>query len=130
MRVYSRIRRVKRKIGRGLKGNRLLMGPYVIRRDAPIAFVGLFTAASVAVAGATAFGIWPGLVLSVLLAGVIVVATATAIGYVRGLPDWPPLSVKVQARRNQWLRRPVYVAGRGGTPPKSVVVGGKVRVSP
>jgi hypothetical protein len=130
MRVYSAIRRVKRKIGRGLKGNRLLMGPYVVAREAPIALAGVFIAASVAVTGATAFGIWPGLVLSVLLAGLIMIATAVAVGYVRGVPDWPPLSVKIRARRNQWLRKPMYVAGRGGTPPKSVVVGGKIQVRP
>ncbi|MCA4726671.1 hypothetical protein [Mycolicibacterium fortuitum] len=130
MRSFGAIRRVKRKIGRGLKGGRLLLGPYVANRDGPVVFAGITLATATAVGGFSVFGVWPGLVLVLALVALILVATAWVMGVVRGIPDWPPLTVRLQARRNQLLRKPVYIAGRGGTPPKSVVAGGRIEVQP
>ncbi len=130
MRSVGAIRRVKRKVGRGLKGGRLLMGPYVVNRDGPVVFAGIALATAVALAGIAVFGVWPGLVLVLVMVALILIATAWVMGVVRAIPDWPPLTVRIQARRNQLFRKPTYVAGRGGTSPKTVVVGGRIEVQP
>lgn len=128
MRIYTAVRRVPRLMGRGLKGNRLLMGPYNIKREGPVLLVGIGAAVSVALAGVAGAGIWPGLVLALLGAGIILVATAAVLGYLRGVPDWPPTHVRIIATRNQWTRSPVHVSGRSIEPPPVVVVGGQVKV--
>lgn len=130
MRVYTPIRWVPRMVGRGLRGNRLLFGPYNVKREAPVALGGIFGALSVALAGAAAGGIRVGLVLSLTVAPLILIATTVAIAYIRAIPTYPPLSVRAQARVNQWRRKPVFVSGRGATPPPTVIAGGKVGVRP
>ena len=112
MRVYTLIRRVQRVIGRGLRGNRLMMGPYNLKREGPVILIGVAAAGSIALAGAAAAGIWPGLVISLFGASLILVITAGAVGYIRGLSDspglseWPPLSVRARAQRNLLDARP------------------------
>ena len=66
--------------------------------------------------------------LALLGAGIILVVTAAVLGYLRGVPDWPPTHVRVIATRNQWTRRPVHVSGRSIEPPPVVVAGGPVKV--
>lgn len=128
MRIYTSVRYVPRLIGRGLKGNRLLMGPYNLKREGPVLLVGIGAAVSVALAGVGGAGLWPGLVLALVGAAIIVIATAAVLGYLRGVPDWPPTHVRVIAKRNQWSRGPVHVSGRSIEPPPSAVAGGTVKV--
>lgn len=128
MRIYTAVRHVPPLMGRGLRGNRLLMGPYNIKREGPVLLVGVGAAVSVALAGVAGAGIWPGLVLALLGTGIILVTTAAVLGYLRGVPTWPPTHVRLMATRNQWTRRPVHVSGRSIEPPPVVVAGGPVKV--
>ncbi|WP_454232286.1 hypothetical protein [Mycolicibacterium fortuitum] len=127
MQVYTRIRHVERVIGRGMRGGRILMGPYNVKREGPVMLIGGSAALSLLLAGAAA-GLRL-LLLAVIVAGLILMATATAVGYVRGMSTWPPMSVKMHAKRNQWRRGPVYVDSHNATPPESIVAGGSIGVS-
>ncbi|GAT00950.1 MULTISPECIES: hypothetical protein [Mycolicibacterium] len=138
MLVYTPIRRVERKVGRGIKGNRLLLGPYKLKRELPILLGGTAIAASLALTefpiigsmlntGAT-IGKLLAAALMMLLAFVAVLGSFVWVARLRGAPDWPPQHVRHRARLNQWFSKPVRVSGHDQESPPSVVAGGKVRV--
>ena len=136
--VYTIIRRVERVVGRGIKGGRLLLGPYNLKRELPYLIGGVCLATSLALTEFPIIGsmLDGGLTLARMLAAVfmallaftVVLASFAWVAWRRGTPNWPPHHVRYQARINQWRRKPVYVAGRGKTSPPSVIVGGKVRI--
>ncbi|WP_016894301.1 hypothetical protein [Mycobacteroides abscessus] len=138
MLVYTPIRRVERVVGRGVKGNRLLLGPYKLKREMPILLGGVSLAASLALtefpiigsmldSGVTAAKA-AAAVLMMLLAFLVVFASFIWVAWRRGTPTWPPAHVRQRAFINQWRRKAVYVSGRDQAPSASVVAGGKVRV--
>lgn len=127
MTVWSLVRRVERVVGRGLKGGRILLGPYNLKRELPVLLTGLGIAVLVALAGFPLAGIW-GLVIAGFLAAFVMAATVLRIVWRRGDPTWPPRHVRIRARINERRRHPVWVSGRGQTSPASVTVGGRVRV--
>jgi hypothetical protein len=140
MTVYTLIRSLERVVGRGVKGGRLMLGPYKLKRELPILVAGVCLAASLAltelpiIGSILSAGPRPELMLAAVgIALLGLMALVTTFGWVawrRGTPNWPPQHVRYRARINQWRRRPVYVSGRGKTPPPAVIAGGKVRVRP
>ncbi|SHU29604.1 Uncharacterised protein [Mycobacteroides abscessus subsp. abscessus] len=138
MLVYTPIRRVERVVGRGVKGNRLLLGPYNLKRELPLLIGGTAIAASLALTefpiissmlngGVTALKVLGALAV-MFLAFLVVFGTFIWVSWRRGTPNWPPQHVRQQAWINRRRRKPIYVSGRDQAPPPSVVAGGKVRV--
>ncbi|WP_165618360.1 hypothetical protein [Mycobacterium talmoniae] len=135
--VYTPVRRVEGVIGRGVKGGRLLLGPYKKREIAPL-LGGICLATSLALTefpilgsilngGARASAVFAAVAVMLLVLAVLC-ATFGWVAWHRGGPAWPPQHVRNRARINQWRRRPVYVSGRDRTSPPPAWAGGKVRV--
>jgi hypothetical protein len=137
--VYTPVRQVVPMYGRGLRGGRLLLGPYTRREFwTMVVVLGGIAATTAASEGAIIKHMLnTGRSTAVLTAAACLIpllALAAIVGLVVWLSahhsgaDWPPRAVRYRARVNQWRRRPVFVSGRGKESPPSVMAGGKVRV--